>query len=65
MTSQVKGLSMPEVKAVAGSSQMDNVVFSDLHPRVGNRRSEIISGLQKEQKSQGETLANAAINRNT
>jgi dimethylhistidine N-methyltransferase len=30
---------------------MGNVVFSDLHPRVGNRRLEIINGLQKAQKS--------------
>lgn len=31
--------------------QPANVVFSDLHPRVGNRRQEIISGLKKKQKS--------------
>jgi dimethylhistidine N-methyltransferase len=32
-------------------SQPDNVVFSDLHPPGGDKRSEILSGLQKKQKS--------------
>jgi len=31
--------------------QPDNVVFSDLHPRVGSRRQEIVSGLQEQQKN--------------
>jgi len=45
----MKGLSGPAPVLV--KRQPSNVVFSDLHPRVGNRRQEIVSGLQKEQKS--------------
>ncbi len=42
---------MPEPAVTPDDLKPDNVVFSDLHPRVGNRRLEIISGLQREQKS--------------
>lgn len=49
MISPGKDASMPEPGA--DDWQMDNVVFSDLHPRVGNRRLEIISGLKKARKS--------------
>ena len=51
MTSQAKGLSMLNPAEVPDDLQPANVVFSDLHPRVGNRRQEIVSGLNKEQKS--------------
>lgn len=51
MKSQAKKLIMTDLNAAAGQNQMNNVVFSDLHPRVGNRRSEIIKGLEKKQKS--------------
>jgi dimethylhistidine N-methyltransferase len=34
-----------------GELQAENVVFSDLHPRVGNRRLEITSGLQRKKKN--------------
>jgi uncharacterized SAM-dependent methyltransferase len=51
MTSQAKSLSMPEPAVTPDNLKPDNVVFSDLHPRVCNRRLEIISGLQREQKS--------------
>lgn len=51
MTSQAKDLSMPLPAVTPDNLKPDNVVFSDLHPRVCNRRLEIISGLQREQKS--------------
>lgn len=51
MTSKTKGLSMPKPAVSPKFLQPDNVVFSDLHPRVGDRRLEIINGLQREQKS--------------
>jgi hypothetical protein len=46
MTSQARGISMPEPAVTQKNLQPDNVVFSDLHLRVCNRRLEIISGLQ-------------------
>lgn len=36
---------------MTAESQPANVVFSDLHPSGGDKRSEILSGLQKDQKS--------------
>lgn len=51
MTSQAKGFSVREPVPAPDDLQTDNVVFSDLHPRAGNRLLEIISGLQREQKS--------------
>jgi len=51
MISRARGASLPETGPGPDDVQVDNVIFSDLHPRVGNRRLEIISGLQKEQKS--------------
>lgn len=51
MRSQAKGLSMSKPAEAADSSQPANFVFSDLHPRVGNRRLEIVTGLQREHKS--------------
>ncbi len=50
MTSQGSGLTMPIPEPDPDETQPSNVVFSDLHPRVGNRRLEIINGLQREQK---------------
>lgn len=51
MNSRAKGSSLLESGPGQDDLQLDNVVFSDLHPRVGNRRFEIIRGLQREQKS--------------
>ena len=51
MTTPAEGATMPEPAQSLDDEQPDNVVFSDLHPRVGNRRQEIISGLQRKQKS--------------
>jgi len=51
MTSQAKGLSMSELALASTKSQPDNVVFSDLHPSGGDKRSEILNGLERKQKS--------------
>lgn len=51
MTPKGSVSTMPIAKPDPDEFQMGNVAFSDLHPRVGNRRLEIISGLQKTQKS--------------
>ena len=51
MSSRVRAASLLESGPGPDDMQPDNVVFSDLHPRVGNRRFEIIRGLQKERKS--------------
>lgn len=50
MTSQAKGLPMTKPAESPDVIPPVNVVFSDLHPRVGNRRLEIINGLKREQK---------------
>jgi len=42
---------MPEPASASDVLPPDNLVFSDLHPRVSDKRTEILSGLQKKQKS--------------
>jgi len=42
---------MPEPESASDVLRPDNLVFSDLHPRGSDRRTEILSGLQKKQKS--------------
>ena len=42
---------MPESALASGVLTPDNIVFSDLHPRGNDKRTEILSGLQKKQKS--------------
>lgn len=51
MTSQAKGQSKSDVVLTSTKSPPDNVVFSDLHPSGGDKRSEILNGLQQEQKT--------------
>lgn len=51
MKSQAKVLPMSEFALSSNKSKPDNVVFADLHPSGGDKRSEILSGLQKTQKS--------------
>lgn len=51
MKSRAKGASIPESALALNKSQPDNVVFSDLHPTQGDKRSEILNGLQKKQKT--------------
>ncbi len=50
MTSQADGLSKPESALASDDLQLDNVVFSNLHPPASDKRKEILSGLQQEQK---------------
>jgi len=42
---------MPEPASASDVLPPDNLVFSDLHPRSNDKRTEILSGLQKKQKS--------------
>ncbi|MGB5486548.1 MAG: L-histidine N(alpha)-methyltransferase [Lysobacterales bacterium] len=42
---------MPEPATASDKLKGKNVTFSDLHPRVADKRTEILSGLQKKQKS--------------
>ena len=51
MTSKAQGLSRPEFVLAADDSRLDNVVLINLHPRTRDKRAEILSGLQKKQKS--------------
>ena len=51
MNSRVKGASLLDSGPGPDDLRLDNFAFSDLHPCVGNRRFEIIRGLQKERKS--------------
>ena len=51
MTPQARGQTMSGLTQSQDKSQLDNVVFSNQHPRISDRRTEILSGLQQKQKS--------------
>jgi len=51
MRSKADGQSMPEFELDTDDPQPDNVVLINLHPRARDKRAEILSGLQQEQKS--------------
>jgi len=51
MTSPAKDLAKPAFAPAADDEQPANVVFNNLHPHARDKRKEILSGLQRKQKS--------------
>lgn len=51
MTSQAKGLTIPEFALASDDSNLDNIKLINLHPRVHDKRTEILNGLQQKQKN--------------